>query len=225
MLSPQSTLTPPARRPRNMRPAALALVVLLAGGAHVPAQQETQTAAPRQAEAAAAVAEAPVGRELLRRVTADPQFKAALAVIAEQNETVNLSEGRLVTSRRTPGAGEVVFRVTVRGTSEPGEYGKLVYMEQRGGRPLVFFDEERAGERGGAPAAASAAPASPPAPAAMSICLKPWGAWKTTNTYCGFRYLCVFKNQKGMFRTETRSRQCPKGVQTQTRTCAISCGC
>lgn len=221
MSSPRRALAPPARRPRYVSLAALLLATLAAGSAYAPAQQETRTAAPRQAEAAPAADEAPLGREQLRRVAADPQFKAALDVLAAQNETVNLSEGRLAASRRAPGAGEVVFRVTVRGTDRPGEYGKLVYMEQRGGRPLVFFDEERTGPP---PAEASVA-AAPPAPAAKGICLKPWGAWQTTSTFCDFRYLCVFRNQKGMFRTETRTMQCPKGVQTQTRTCAISCGC
>lgn len=207
----------PAMRTYKTLLVLLLVAGILAGGTLTPAQPGRPPLQDEESRGRAELAEAPLPAEQLRRVAADKQFKAAMEIIESQNETVDMKEARLVTSKGARGASEIVFRVTVKGTSEPGEYAKLVYSEQKGKRPFVFFDEKRTG------AAPEQSPVSPPA--AAKICFKPWGSWKAQGIYCAYRYLCVLRNQKATYKTETRSRNCPGGTQTQTRTSVVHCGC
>jgi len=170
------------------------------------------------------VAEKKLTSSQLRRVTNDEKFKAALAVVAEQNESVDLKSGRLMTSPTAPNSSEIAFRVTAKGTSTPGEYAKLVYMEQPGGPPLVFFDEK---QTGGIAAAKIVQQGGKKNKGGFLGCLfVSWGPWTILNSSCRYNFWCFFKSQRAIYIDETRTRKCPNGVvQTQTRTVKLHCGC
>lgn len=173
------------------------------------------------------VTEARLSNDQLKRVTSDEKFRAALEVVAEQNETVNLKSARLLTSPSVPGLSEVAFRVTVKGTHEPGEYAKLIYSEQPGEPPFVFFDEKRtvgitaspSGQQGGQGGGVKLRDR-------LACLFKPWEPWTVLNNFCKYNFWCPLRRQQALYLTEMRIKKCPNGsIQTQTRTIKAHCGC
>jgi len=153
---------------------------------------------------------------LLASVQRNPKFIAALKVLDEQGEMVDLKAGIVLTTPQSADAREIVFLVINKQTRKPGEYGKLVYEELRGQEPIVFFEERN--------------PAKPTPqgtqnqPLGLFGCGS-WGPWNITGTKCDNRFFCFAKNQKGTFQTLQRSRQCKKGTQVDNKTVFLYCGC
>lgn len=157
----------------------------------------------------------------LTRVTTGSPYKAALEVMADNGERVDLSSARTLLSRETPGQREIVFNIVGSG-DQPPEFSRLVYLERPGESPLVYFDGPTVTERVGS----ATPPKTESETAKLAGCLfKPWGPWQVLRTFCGYRYWCFFKKQQAIFLEETRKRQCPNGVQVQTRTVLVHCGC
>jgi hypothetical protein len=174
-------------------------------------------------------------QELLR-VTTDRQFKSALEVLESQNETIDMKNVRLLTSRGMPGISEVVFSVTTKGTNEPGEYAKLIYMQQRGERPFVFFDEKGHGAgklninwpwkknppKGGGGGGGGGGGVTWPT---FECTFPAWDEWVTLETPCNNAPVCLYSS-KGRYLTETRKGHCSDGsTKTQTRTRFVHCQC
>lgn len=156
----------------------------------------------------------------LKRVTGSNEFKAALDIIADNGETLDVNSARTLTSRQAAGRREVVFNIA--GTAgRPPEFSHLVYLERPGEAPLVYFEGPTVTER-----PPTAAPKTQSNSASLLGCLfKPWGPWQVIRTFCGYRYWCFFKGQQAIYLEETRQRQCPNGVQVERRTVLVHCGC
>jgi hypothetical protein len=172
-------------------------------------------------------------QELLR-VTNNKQFKSALEVLEAQNETVEMKNVRVLTSRGAPGVSEVVFSVTTKGTREPGEYAKLIYMQQNGQRPFVFFDEKGHGAgklninwpwKKNPPKGGGTSGGTGPTWPTFECAFPAWDEWVTLETPCNNAPACLFSS-KGRYLTETRKGHCSDGsTKTQTRTRFVHCQC
>lgn len=198
----------------------LALIILVVSldGSGI-AQQETRSAQ-QTPVALPEITATRITAEQVARVQASPAFKAALDSLEEQGEVANLNGGQILRSQSQPGVTEYSFDITVRGSSEPGEYAKLVYSEQPGKPAFVYFDGNcTVGRRPVAP--------QPSEAARGAFCfLTPWGPWQVTGTFCGYNFWCFFKSQKALYLTERRQKNCPNGtVKTETRTVKVHCGC
>jgi hypothetical protein len=198
----------------------LALVMLSTYAGIGVAQEETKQAQQKPGVPSSEITSSRITAEQIARVQADPLFKAAMEFLEEQGEVVNLSRGQVLRSRSQPGITVYSFDVTMRGSAEPGEYAKLVYLEQTGQPAFVYFDDNcTIGRKPVAPQPSEAARGAP-------CFLTPWGPWQVTSTFCKHNYWCFFKNQQALYLTETRQKICRDGtVKTQTRTVKVHCGC
>lgn len=161
-------------------------------------------------------------KEQLQRVTSNEKFKAALDVVASQNEAVDLKNARLLTSPGAPDLSAIQFGVTVKGTKKPGEYASLVYMEQTGMPPIVFFDGKQPrflpypgpargnGRTGGGP---------PP-------CIGASTTWLVVGTFCQRSICGPFPVPvKARFQVEVSSSICPGSNISRTRIVVADCKC
>lgn len=208
----------------------LALVALASFNGLGIAHQETKQAQPKPdaarqrptgaPDAALEITSARIAAAEIARVKASPAFKAALELLEEQGEVANLDSGQALRSPNQPDITEYSFDVTIRGSSQAGEYAKLVYAEQAGQPPFVYFD-------GNCTVGRKAVAPQPSESARLNLCfLKPWGPWQVTGTFCQYNSWCVFKKQRALYLTERRQKTCPKGTVTiQIRTVKVHCGC
>jgi len=78
----------------------------------------------------------------IERARASKPFIEAARILAEQDEEVNLKTVRRVVVPGKPDAVVLHFDITRRGSKEPGEFKRLVYVDRGDKPPLVSFDEK-----------------------------------------------------------------------------------
>jgi hypothetical protein len=195
--------------------------------------------------------EATLSAQALRGVVSDPAYQAALEIVTEDGWTVDTKNAKVVTpSDRTPGE-EIRFELKPKSGSR-GRW-KWLHYTVKGPGPKVYFSGALDTTTTGAPAPpapgegeaigntdAITTDTSAGAEAVDSggaiggdlplglTCRNPgpWTDWvSVSGDYCAPRFWCFGQAQLGTFRDQERKRQCRNGVQRQTKTYFVKCGC
>jgi hypothetical protein len=75
----------------------------------------------------------------LSRAQASPAFQEAMLVLADQDEVVNLETTELVRDPKNRETFAIRFAVTRKGSPEPGEFARMIYVERLGKPASVYF--------------------------------------------------------------------------------------
>jgi hypothetical protein len=90
------------------------------------------------AETAPQAPSSPASAAQIARAQASKEFQKVLKLAEERGEEVNLKTVRTVTPANQPGVVELRFDLTTKGSTDPGVFKQVVYVEGAG-RPTVAY--------------------------------------------------------------------------------------
>ncbi|MBP6824073.1 MAG: hypothetical protein KA368_21175 [Acidobacteria bacterium] len=175
------------------------------------------------------IAEEQVSEAELRTIRKNPKILEATEMLAAQGEELDFGKTKAlkypqpapnekVASRPRVIIIIIIIKPNARlAAGQKPEFGKLVYEKGTDGKELVYFDEPT----GSKPVAQNDADN-----AKLGFGCGAWSAWSETGRDCRNTFFtCMLQNQQGSFVSYRRERQCKRGVQVQTRTVRLRCGC
>ncbi len=213
----------------------LVMVVMLIGAAVIwNYGQQNATAQQRPAPTPQNIAVQPIGEEQvseaeLRTLRTNPKILEAAGMLAAQGEELDFGKAKALKyappapNERVASRPRVIIIIIIikpnarLAAGQKPEFGKLVYEKGVDGKELVYFDEPT----GSKPAAQNDADN-----AKLGFGCGAWSAWAETSRDCRTTFwTCMLQNQQGSFISYRRERKCRRGVQVQTRTVRLRCGC
>lgn len=145
----------------------------------------------------------------------DPRLVLALEAAGSDGLQANFSTAWRVTSASGLPGSEVWVRLF----SADGTAVNQSLVLQEGGQPESFFIHDVLETADGARTSSAE-----PSQNGFWGCGS-WSGWTLQSTWCGHRFWCFGKNQKGIWKTWWRSRQCRNGVQVIQKDVFDRCGC
>lgn len=152
-----------------------------------------------------------ISQAMLKEISQNKKFRDASAATAEYGETVDLQTGIVERDTQVTGNWLASFPVINAKTKRPGVFGKLIYQQNAGKEPEVYFDN------GG-----QLPPANSNDNTSTARLCGPWSQWKEVDVKCVPRFVCIGNNQKGRVVIYQKERTC---IGTQRITIADFRGC